>query len=42
MVKDKVTRKSKGVAFVLFLEVDHAWNAVKAVNKTEVGFFVIL
>lgn len=35
-MKDKESRRSKGVAFVLFLEVAHAWNAVKAINNTEV------
>ncbi|KAL4226467.1 Zinc finger CCHC-type and RNA-binding motif-containing protein 1 [Mactra antiquata] len=35
IVKDRVTRKSKGVAFVLFLERDSAHQAVRALNKTQ-------
>lgn len=37
IVKDKVTRKSKGVAFVLFLERDSAYKAVRALNNTQVS-----
>ncbi|XP_053377561.1 zinc finger CCHC-type and RNA-binding motif-containing protein 1-like [Mercenaria mercenaria] len=35
IVKDRVTRKSKGVAFVLFLQRDAAYQAVRALNKTQ-------
>lgn len=35
IVRDKVTRKSKGVAFVLFLQRDSAYQAVRALNKTQ-------
>ncbi|KAK0050231.1 zinc finger CCHC-type and RNA-binding motif-containing protein 1 [Biomphalaria pfeifferi] len=35
IMKDKYTRKSKGVAFVLFLERDSAYTAVRALNKTK-------
>ncbi|XP_060551980.1 zinc finger CCHC-type and RNA-binding motif-containing protein 1-like [Ruditapes philippinarum] len=35
VVKDKVTRKSKGVAFVLFLQRDSAYQAVRALNNTQ-------
>ena len=36
-MKDKDTRKSKGVAFVLFLERDSAHQAVRALNRTQVS-----
>lgn len=36
IVRDKVTRKSKGVAFVLFLQRDSAHQAVRALNNTQV------
>lgn len=35
ILKDKVTRQSKGVAFVLFIERDSAYKAVKALNRTK-------
>jgi len=35
IVKDKNTRKSKGVAFVLFLQKDSAYQAVRALNQTQ-------
>lgn len=35
IMKDKDTRKSKGVAFVLFLERDSAHQAVRALNRTQ-------
>lgn len=35
IMKDKDTRKSKGVAFVLFLERDSAHQACRALNRTE-------
>lgn len=34
-MKDKVTRQSKGVAFVLFLEREGAHSAVRALHKTK-------
>lgn len=36
MVKDKKTRRSKGVAFVLFLSTDDAKNCAASLNDTEV------
>lgn len=35
IMKDKVTRQSKGVAFVLFLEREGAHSAVRALHKTK-------
>jgi len=35
-VKDKITRQSKGVAFVLFLNRDEANSCVKATNNIQV------
>lgn len=35
IVRDKVTRRSKGVAFVLFLQRESAYQAVRALNKTQ-------
>ncbi|XP_064604704.1 zinc finger CCHC-type and RNA-binding motif-containing protein 1-like [Liolophura sinensis] len=35
IVKDKVTRKSKGVAFILFLTRDAAHQSVRALNNTQ-------
>lgn len=37
IVKDKVTRLSKGVAFVLFLDKESAHNCARAVNSKQVG-----
>jgi RNA recognition motif-containing protein len=37
IMKDKVTRKSKGVAFVLFLKREDAQTCAKAINGREVG-----
>lgn len=37
IVKDKDTHKSKGVAFVLFLDRDSAHNCARAVNNKQVG-----
>jgi len=37
VVKDKRTRKSKGVAFVLFLSSEEAQNCVKELNTREIG-----
>ncbi|KAF6038885.1 ZCRB1 [Bugula neritina] len=34
VVKDRKLRRSKGVAFILYLRPDEAWAAVKAVNQT--------
>ncbi|XP_012270885.1 zinc finger CCHC-type and RNA-binding motif-containing protein 1 isoform X2 [Orussus abietinus] len=36
-MKDKVTRRSKGVAFVLFLKAEDAIKCAKELNNTEVG-----
>lgn len=36
IVKDKDTRRSKGVAFVLFLDRESARNCVRAVNNKQV------
>lgn len=41
-MKDKVTRRSKGVAFVLFIKREDAYQSVKAINGKEVstvGFY---
>ncbi|CAC5398882.1 zinc finger CCHC-type and RNA-binding motif-containing protein 1-like isoform X2 [Mytilus californianus] len=35
ILKDHATRKSKGVAFVLFVEKDSAFKAVRALNRTK-------
>ncbi|BFZ10950.1 hypothetical protein BsWGS_13989 [Bradybaena similaris] len=35
ILRDKLTRQSKGVAFVLFLDRDGAYAAVRALNKTQ-------
>ncbi|XP_071817008.1 zinc finger CCHC-type and RNA-binding motif-containing protein 1-like [Apostichopus japonicus] len=35
IVKDKVTRRSKGVAFVLFIKREDAYQSVKAINGKE-------
>ncbi|KAL6257866.1 hypothetical protein P5V15_011464 [Pogonomyrmex californicus] len=35
VLKDKVTRRSRGVAFVLFLKTEDAVSCVKALNNTE-------
>jgi RNA recognition motif-containing protein len=37
VMKDKVTRKSKGVAFVLFLNREDAQSCAKAVNGRQVS-----
>lgn len=39
IVKDKDTRQSKGVAFVLFLDRESAHNCVRAVNNKQVSIF---
>ncbi|TGZ48131.1 zinc finger CCHC-type and RNA-binding motif-containing protein 1-like [Temnothorax curvispinosus] len=36
ILKDKVTRRSRGVAFVLFLKTEDAVSCAKALNNTEV------
>ncbi|KMQ97195.1 zinc finger cchc-type and rna-binding motif-containing protein 1-like protein [Lasius niger] len=36
ILKDKVTRRSRGVAFVLFLKAEDAVSCAKALNNTEV------
>ncbi|KAL3853710.1 hypothetical protein ACJMK2_017232 [Sinanodonta woodiana] len=35
VMRDRVTRKSKGVAFVLYLERDSAYKAVRSLNNTK-------
>ncbi|KAH9504749.1 Zinc finger CCHC-type and RNA-binding motif-containing protein 1 [Bulinus truncatus] len=35
IMKDKYTRQSKGVAFVLFLDRESAYSSVRALNKTK-------
>ena len=35
-MKDKVSRESKGVAFILFLDRDSAQKAVTAINQKQV------
>lgn len=42
IVKDKDTRQSKGVAFVLFLDRESAHNCARAVNNKQVSLFPIL
>lgn len=37
ILKDKQERRSRGVAFILFLEREAAHNCVRAVNNTEVS-----
>lgn len=41
IVKDKDTRQSKGVAFVLFLDRESAHNCARAVNNKQVSLFHI-
>ena len=36
-MKDKDTRKSKGVAFILFLDKDSAQNCTRAINNKQVS-----
>jgi U11/U12 small nuclear ribonucleoprotein SNRNP31 len=36
-MKDKDTRKSKGVAFILFLDKDSALNCTRAINNKQVS-----
>ena len=36
IAKDKATHRSKGVAFILFVEKDSAYKAVRALNNTVV------
>ncbi|XP_043482386.1 zinc finger CCHC-type and RNA-binding motif-containing protein 1-like [Leptopilina heterotoma] len=37
IVKDKLTRRSKGVAFVLFLKSEEALSCAKGLNDTQIG-----
>lgn len=37
VMKDKITRRSRGVAFVLFLTQEDAMSCAKGLNNTEVG-----
>lgn len=39
ILKDKVTRRSRGVAFVQFLRPDEAVSCAKRLNNTEVDKF---
>ena len=41
ILKDKETRESKGVAFVLFLDRQSAFKAVSAINKKQVCFLCV-
>ncbi|XP_020279552.1 zinc finger CCHC-type and RNA-binding motif-containing protein 1-like [Pseudomyrmex gracilis] len=36
VLKDKITRRSRGVAFVLFLKIEDAVSCAKALNNTEI------
>jgi len=36
-VKDKESRRSKGVAFVLYIDRDSAFKCVHSLNKTQVS-----
>lgn len=36
-MKDKDTRRSKGVAFILFLDKDSAQNCTRAINNKQVS-----
>jgi len=38
VVKDKESRRSKGVAFVLYIDRDSAFKCVHSLNKTQVNF----
>jgi len=40
IMKDKDTRKSKGVAFILFLDKDSAQNCTRAINNKQVRPFI--
>ena len=37
IMKDKDTRRSKGVAFILFLDKDSAQNCTRAINNKQVS-----
>ncbi|XP_043286358.1 zinc finger CCHC-type and RNA-binding motif-containing protein 1-like [Venturia canescens] len=37
VVKDKITRHSKGIAFILFLKPEDAINCARAINNTQIG-----
>lgn len=37
-MKDKITRRSRGVAFVLFLKPEDASSCAKGLNNTQVNF----
>lgn len=39
-MKDKDTRRSKGVAFILFLDKDSAQNCTRAINNKQVSHFL--
>jgi len=38
-MKDKITRRSRGVAFVQFLRIDEAVSCAKRLNNTKVNKF---
>ena len=42
IVKDKDTRQSKGVAFVLFLDRESAHNCARAVNNKQVSLIPLV
>lgn len=42
ILKDHATRKSKGVAFVMFVEKDSAFKAVRALNRTKVLYIICI
>ena len=40
ILKDHATRKSKCVVFVMFVEKDSAFKAVRALNRTKVLYII--
>lgn len=42
IMKDKDTRKSKGVAFILFLDKESAQNCSRALNNKQVSYGKLL
>lgn len=40
-MKDKMTRRSRGVAFVLFLTPEDAFSCAKGLNNTEVNYYML-
>lgn len=41
VMKDKMTRRSRGVAFVLFLTPEDALSCAKSLNNTEASFSIL-